>query len=504
MSTLSPRRPAISLAVALLAACASLFAPTVASAASPGAWRAVQVAAAGQAPLFGISCPTTSLCVAVGGGNTIASSTDPPGPASDWSAVNPGGFTQPNWDEIKGVSCPSPQLCVAVSFDGLVLTSANPAGGVGAWNVSDLSPSGPNLHLYGVSCPSPTFCAASAGGAKIATSTNPAGGAAAWSMTQLSGPLELRGISCPSPSFCVVVGDDGDLSGSGPGDFGDQGEILTSTNPLGGVWQQVVAAGDPGNLYGVSCPSPALCVTGNALGDLLVSTDPTGPSAAWPATDGGGSVQLTGVDCPAATRCVAVDNNGDVLTSTDPTGGEWTFTNLIPYGEDPQVRTENAMWGVSCATVTFCAISAAADRVFTSEDPFASPAAVKGTGGAGHKKKHRKGPKRPLTTLAKVPPPSQEITSRKVTVRFRFFATKRVPVSGFICKIDQRPLMRCRSPKNYRVGIGRHHFQVRALGSSGLKGPAARSHFRVCRPPASPPPASLPPCWKGLPPSWQQ
>ena len=184
---------------ALPALVAILFVALLASAAAPAfasTWTTRQLPAVGQAPLFGISCPSTSLCVAVGGGNTIASSPNPAGPAGDWSVVNPGGVAPPNQSGIRGVSCPSPQLCVAVSFEGLVLTSTNPTGGVGAWSVADLSPSGPNVRLYGVSCPSPTFCAASAGGAKVVTSTNPTGGAGSWTVTQLAGPLELRGISC--------------------------------------------------------------------------------------------------------------------------------------------------------------------------------------------------------------------------------------------------------------------------------------------------------------------
>jgi hypothetical protein len=451
----------------------------------------------GQAPLFGISCPSTSLCVAVGGGNTIASSANPAGPAGDWSVVNPGGFSQPNWDEIKGVSCPSPRLCVAVGFKGLIFTSTDPTGGLGAWSVADLSPSGPNVHLYGVSCPSPTFCAASAGGAKILTSTNPTGGPAAWTTTQLEAPLELRGISCPSLSFCVAVGDDGD---EGAPRETDQGEILTSTNPLGGVWQKVQVPGSPGNLYGVSCPSPALCVTGNVLGNLLVSTDPTGPATAWPVTHGGGSVQLTDADCPTATRCIAVDNNADVLTSTDPTGGpgEWTFTNLIPYTEVAETFASNAMWGVSCPSVAFCAIAAGDGQVFTSGDPFVeAPVAAKKEG----KKTPRKGPRRPKTIIARRPQPLIEFAGRKLTIRFRFYAQHRAPVRGFLCKIDRRALKPCQSPKAYRVGIGRHHFRVRAIGWSGLKGPSERAWLRICRPLSPPPPVPWPPCFKYSPPA---
>jgi hypothetical protein len=65
---------------------------------------------------------------------------------------------------------------------------------------------------------------------------------------------------------------------------------------------------------------------------------------------------------------------------------------------------------------------------------------------------------------------------------FRFFARHRVKVDGFVCKLDRRPLKRCRSPKRYRhIGLGRHVFRVRAIGWTGLKGPAATSRFVVHR-----------------------
>src|SRR5215213_5304874 len=131
----------------LLVLVAILSAGLLASAAAPASgsiWTDRQVQGVGQAPLFGISCPSTSLCVAVGGGNTIASSANPAGGAGEWSVVNPGGVAPPNQSAIKGVSCPSPELCVAVSFEGLVLTSTDPTGGVETWSVADLTPSGPS------------------------------------------------------------------------------------------------------------------------------------------------------------------------------------------------------------------------------------------------------------------------------------------------------------------------------------------------------------------------
>jgi hypothetical protein len=475
------RRPLLALLLALA------LTPAVASQATAATWTDRQLPGeAATMVLFGISCPSTSLCVAVGSGNTIAASTNPTGGPASWGVANVGSGSngQPNQREIRGVSCPSTQLCVAVSFEGLIYTSTNPTGNAAAWAVTDLDGPGPSTHLYGVSCPSPSFCAAAAGGGKIVTSTNPTGGAAAWSTTQLEGPLELRGISCPSPALCVAVGDDGD--GIRPKDT-DNGQVISSTNPLGGVWQRGAMPGAQGTLYGVSCPSPALCVSGNRIGNLLVSTAPTGPASAWTAVDGGGTVQITDTDCVSPSLCVAVDNNSDVLTSTDPTGGAaaWTFTNLVPFpGVDGTAA--NALWGVACPAVSLCAIAGAAGQIFTSEDPFAaSPVPPV--------KKDKKQRKRPRVTIASHPNPGTELRGRKLTARFRFFARHHVKVRGFACKIDKRPLKRCRSPKGYRVGFGKHVFRVRAIGRTGLKGPPAVARFKVCHPSPVPECVHLPP-----------
>jgi hypothetical protein len=411
--------------LALICFLAALALPASALAST---WTAHQLGGeAAKATVFGISCPTASLCVAVGNNNTIATSTDPTGDAGAWQIAHPGegavGIPHGtfNGHQIRAVSCPSSQFCVAASFEGLIYTSTDPTGGAEAWRVADLDGEGPNTHFYGVSCPSPSFCAASAGGAKIATSTNPTGGAGAWSVTQLEGPLELRGISCVSPSLCVAVGDDGeDIRPA----LSDNGEILTSTDPLAGAWRRVPAPAAQGNLYGVSCPSPVFCLSGDLLGNLVFSTAPA-TAAAWTPTDGGGSTQITAASCPSVSRCVAVDNNGDVLTSTDPTGGasEWSFTNLLPFpGIDETAR--NGMFGVSCPATSLCAVAGNEGQVFTSTDPFLP--GPRPMPSKAEKKRRRHGPKRPRVTIARAPNEAER-TSHGFGFRALFRSTPTAP-----------------------------------------------------------------------------
>ena len=462
--------------IALLG-CASAAGPAAAS-----TWTGRQLSGeAAEMVMLGMSCPTTSFCVATGAGNTIATSTNPTGGAGDWSVTfagagampTPGSFSPAR--QIRGVDCTSPSLCVGVSFEGLIYTSTDPGGGSGAWSITDIDPPGPNTHMYGVSCPSPSFCAAVADKGRIITSTDPLGGQGAWTITELGESLRLRAISCASPTFCIAVG--------------DEGQIVSSTNPTGGAgtWNRVQisgAAADRG-LYGVSCPSPTLCVSGDSIGELLVSTLPGGPESAWTLTKGGASVQLTAADCLSPTQCVAIDNNGDVLTSTDPTGGAgaWTFTNIAPYPlvDEHDGVESNGFFGVSCPSPSLCAIAANRGLIYTSTDPFAAAPAPAATG----KKSPAKGQKRkkrPRAKIAAQPAPGVEIKGRKTKVRFRFFAAGHAFTRGFVCKLDGRPQRRCKSPKTYRVGLGRHVFRVRAIGWTGLKGPAASVRFTVCHP----------------------
>jgi len=469
-------------AFAAACVCLAIVTATGSTGANAATWDGRQLAGESyRLPLFGISCPSTSLCVAVGGNNTIASSTSPTGNASDWKVVHvgAGGISNgPNQRQIRSISCPSTQLCVAVTFEGLIYTSTNPTGDASAWNVADIDGGGPNTHFYGVSCPTTSFCVASAGDAKVVSSTNPTGTASAWTKTQLPGPLELRAISCASATLCVAVGDNGDNIRP---ELGDQAVVATSTSPLGGTWEVAPLLGRQ-SLFGISCPSVGLCVSGDTLGNLLVATQPTAGTGAWRQIAGGGTVQITDVDCLSPGLCVAVDNNGDVLTSTNPEGGprDWTFTNILPF---PSVDggPPNHFFGVSCASRELCAIAVNGGQIFTSTDPFAAPKPVTDVPKRGGKKKGRK--KRPRVAFARRPPPGIEVTTgRKATVPIRFFALNRAQVRGFLCKLDGRSLKPCSSPKFLRVGLGRHVFRVRAVGWTGLWGPVEVARFEVCRP----------------------
>jgi hypothetical protein len=466
-------------AVALLV----LLALLPAAAASGAEWRGhVLSGEAAAAQMFGVSCPATSLCVAVGGNNTIASSTEPLTPGG-WKAVYvdegvaPGS---PNQRLIKGVSCPSTNLCVAVSALGKIITSTEPSGEASAWSVADLDPSGPNTHFYGVSCPTTGFCVAVGGGGTIAVATNPTGGAGAWSITHLAEPLELRDVSCNSPSFCVAAGDNG--TNIRP-DASNLAEVVSSTAPLSGIWQTAELPGAHGSIFGISCPATSLCVGGDMFGNVVGTTDPTGPASAWTSFSAGVSVQTTGATCSSPTQCLIVDNNGDAITAAEPLAGTaaWTVKNLIPYA--PEVR--NALFSASCLSPTFCAIGATGE-VLTSTNPTAPappPPPAKGTGKPGGKESGggKIRPKRPRVIL--IPGQAAEVLapSGKAILQFRFHVKRGFQIHGYVCSFDHGKMRPCTSPQRHQVGTGHHVFRVRAVGWTGLKGREASAPVKVCR-----------------------
>jgi Bacterial Ig-like domain (group 3) len=291
--------------------------------------------------LYGVSCSSSGLCVAVDGGGNVVTSSNPTGGAVAWTVthVDDGSTACVTFSvctSLTGVSCPSSGLCVAVDVSGNVVTSSNPTGGAAAWTVTHVDglPYGTNA-LSGVSCTSSGLCVAvdGSGYGNVVTSSNPTGGAAAWTVTQVDQPGYLTGVSCTS-GLCVAV----DISGN----------VVTSSSPTGGAAAWTVTNVDGSNrIFGVSCRSSGLCVAVDEWGNVVTSSNPTGGAAAWTVTNVDGPNPLYGVSCPSSGLCVAVDNLGNVVTSSNPTGGAaaWTVTH---------VDGTNFLTGVSCPSSGLC------------------------------------------------------------------------------------------------------------------------------------------------------
>ncbi|HTW20101.1 MAG TPA: Ig domain-containing protein [Mycobacteriales bacterium] len=260
--------------------------------------------------LEGISCPSTSLCVAVDDVGNVLTSTDPGSGSPTWKAAkvdNAGGFT--------AITCRSTKLCVAVDFAGDAVVSTNPTGGIGAWTTTPID-NDLLVHYASVSCPSATLCfAGQEGGAVTTVHLNSAGAVGATSTADIDlGINWLNGISCPTTTLCVAVD--------------SAGNVEESTKPTGAAstWKRVkidiVGAANPANdLTAVSCSSSTHCVAVDAAGNAVSTSAPKGAASGWKRAHADPFSGLDAVSCPTSSLCVAGDDTGnEIFGHTGPAG----------------------------------------------------------------------------------------------------------------------------------------------------------------------------------------
>jgi hypothetical protein len=334
------------------------------------AWTLVPVptpSGASTIALDGISCRSSTQCVAVGAAFGNNDSSELPGAevwnGSAWSASTvpvPGGST---FASLVGVSCVSTTDCVAVgSYED---TSSNEDPFAETWNGAGWavqtmpSPSATsNLYTSGVSCTSSTACIAVGGyqssTAEVAFAERLTGGS--WSVLTVPMPAGsdyagLSGISCVSTG-CVAVGSDENSGGT---------SLPLVENWNGAAWSIVSAPKPNGSteteLNSVSCTSSSACV---AVGDYVHSKElPLAESlgsSGWkvttvPAPTGGGS-RFFDVSCVSAQSCIAV---GEIYAPTTETladawnGSKWTFQST----PTPKVP-DGYLSSIACTSASAC------------------------------------------------------------------------------------------------------------------------------------------------------
>jgi hypothetical protein len=281
--------------------------------------------------LFGVSCVSTTWCVAVGyagdGGGTQTL-------IETWNGASWAIVTSPDasgiLNQLSGVSCLSQSNCTAVgqwdngtNFQTLVETWNGTS-----WTIVSSPNSGSGFNvLTSVSCTSATFCAAG-GWVNVSGSEQPLAqfwNGTAWTLASMPNPPGdqdgvLLGVSCANASFCVAVGEYSTQSG-GPA-------LIEMWN--GSVWTQSTAPLPASGalvdyLYSVTCQSAASCV---AAGDSTIDGTQwptlveTWNGATWtvnqsPATGATDTDNIYGVSCAGA-ACVAVGEtapkSGDITT----------------------------------------------------------------------------------------------------------------------------------------------------------------------------------------------
>ncbi len=204
------------------------------------------------------------------------------------------------------------------------------------------------VKIQGISCPSATLCVGTDHSGNVLWSTNPIGGVTAWSKFNVNSH-SLNGVSCPSTGLCVAVGAAGQV-------------VTASTNPTGGssAWSSRTADGTTA-INAISCPSATLCVAADNAGHILYNTNPAG-STTWTKTHIDGTANVLSISCATPSQCVATDENGNVLTTSAPTGTAtaWTKTNI-----DGSANITSA----SCPSAALCVVSDVNGDVLTTTSP---------------------------------------------------------------------------------------------------------------------------------------
>jgi hypothetical protein len=367
--------------LALAVAAAATGAPAGASSSSWVGQAITTAPALGDTiTLNAVSCPSAGNCFAVGSYDNSGGSPQPlieTLSGGTWTATVPPDPSGSRYVTLTGISCTSTTACVAIGNDA---PTSNPDGAdqygfaevlSGAtWTVSSpfAYPSGVIVvSMDAITCLSATSCVAvgnsdfgsgdEAGIAYTLTGTT-------WSGVGGFGPtsnfLALSSISCTSITACLAVGFVSDSPSYIP-------RLLVETLSSGS-W----SATEPSNpslgsggaeLSAVSCTTSTACVAvgsytdsdsvQHGLAESLSGTTWTSTTANLDPDDNGSA--LSGVTCTDATDCVAVGNYYDVgfnqhaLVET-LSGSAWTATS----GLDPADSNTVELSAVSCADSSHC------------------------------------------------------------------------------------------------------------------------------------------------------
>lgn len=160
----------------------------------------------------------------------------------------PIALEKPTSGGISAVSCPTSTLCIAVDQKGRAVVSNKPTGGVKSWKFFKIDTVAP---LTGISCPTANLCVAVDSAGDVTRSTHPTLGAKYWSKPVRIDPTQanssyvgLAAISCPTTKLCVAV------------DNAPDGNVVTTTTPTGNAKSWTVSSLVPASRWTRS-PAPA-------------------------------------------------------------------------------------------------------------------------------------------------------------------------------------------------------------------------------------------------------
>jgi hypothetical protein len=279
--------------------------------------------------LLGVSCFSSSDCMAVGSSTNTSDDTlelSDVWNGESWTSTSIPLLVNSNSSYLSAVSCPSTNFCTAVGDD------TSDKGKVAAvneqWHGTTRSlrllplPSGAtDVSPNGVTCTSASACTVVG---SVGTS-NPSSGdkftlaerwnGAKWIRESTANPggelyRQLQSVTCPTPSTCLAVGNVTNAAGINEtlGEQWSAGKWKVMTTPK-------VAAVHFRNLYGISCSSANSCVavgyvqsTSSSYVDLIEGLNGTWQVQTAPPITGSSFNELFSVSCTADT-CFAVGSN---------------------------------------------------------------------------------------------------------------------------------------------------------------------------------------------------
>lgn len=315
-----------------------------------------------------VSCASAAFCMAVGVQEDVPAAATWDG--TSWSSTQTWSYR----GRLYGVSCPTTTACLAVGENdfghrGGTHPIAEQWNG-GQWKLAPI-PGRTSLPgaLTAVSCSAPGACTA-AGSYRKPQQDVPL--IERWDGTSLTpqqsadptASVATVSVSCPAADGCVLLG-----AGSGAAylQFWD-GAQWAAMNPP-----------DTGGLSSVSCSSSADCLavgsrTGAQGQPAALGLRWSGGtwSVAQPKSMPGPGTSLTGVSCPAAARCAAVGDYESRFREPRSLAELWTGTRWriqhTPNGRATYAQAEFS--GVACATATATACAA----IGTFQTDYGSPA----------------------------------------------------------------------------------------------------------------------------------
>jgi photosystem II stability/assembly factor-like uncharacterized protein len=291
------------------------------------------------APFDAITCPSTTVCFAMGSGSYMVTRdagrtwTDDEGLVNG-RAVRQGGGYGPFGDSI---TCPSTTMCVT---NGTVETKSDgPRSEIslttdsGATWVTERIPK--SIGVSDVSCLSTSRCFALGGGGAtratefgaILASSN---GGKSWDTSRYSpGPQGPGTIACTTRKTCMII------------EQGSNGVV--ETTDAGRVWSTRSWSAGIFGFNDVACPSTTSCYA--ATGNGILATRDSGSSWQWQ-TLPANALGASAITCPSVSTCYAVigtttQNVGEVVATTN-SGSTWTVVTSRPVSD------------ITCPSTTTC------------------------------------------------------------------------------------------------------------------------------------------------------